>query len=727
MQALDGSGGGLDVMEYDEEHKRPIYRPWKTRFDLQPFDVNSPNFMHPENRLGYRRFYASNPHLALAPNSRDRDAQSTVVMVFGLTALGAIIGAILIIDQLQILSAEELNLVNYQRKMVKVIIYAALPWLVLGAWLLTIFLAFVAHPTRYASDGYHWQCNAMVWFILLAPVINLFYFTSQALWVSKLSFSVEKQAPMGRMFSFASLDASMDQEDAPGKYGITRIFNFASHSVVRLVLFILEVACAIFGYLLITFRWGANSQFCQPEVYWTTTALVVTVAIIIVFTGLAFICSVLVRAFSISPWIQDFVESFWEAEVLARMRMAEKRAEKAQKEREAADKAQEDYNEWVTFHDEYEEDRQRHQMIMEEHAYYQAATKTAPPAREEFMVPKAMPVYQENLEDSEPLIVWRDDTPLPTQRSFEELSLPVPETIETLPQTIETMSQRHVTIQSDPVSAWSGSSTLPVPAFGGSSTLPVAAFGGSSTLPVASFGGSSTLPVPAFNTGLAPRVVAVRSGPIVSVGNPEQVYGSTPLLSGTLNFQNEEELSSAATSSKGTPREMPPGVYSTGFRQPPVVSSGMLPSAYDVPASPSVRPVLPGTLPLTSFQQPPVVSSGMLPSGYDVKGSPMMPSVLPQQPPTSPSLPGTAPGTLPLSSFRQPPVVASGKLPAAYGGPGTPSLPGTMIPATMPPSSFQQPPVLSSGMLPSGYASGTRSLPQDRVSIMELDETTETL
>merc|ERR1719253_1527914 len=112
-----------------------------------------------------------------------------------MTALVAIIGAVLIVDQLQVLGVDELDLAAYQQKMLKVIVCAALPWLLLGGWLLNMFISFVSFPMRFASATYHWQCDAMVWFVLLAPMVNCLYFTTNALWIARLFFCVEKQAP----------------------------------------------------------------------------------------------------------------------------------------------------------------------------------------------------------------------------------------------------------------------------------------------------------------------------------------------------------------------------------------------------------------------------------------------------------------------------------------------------------------------------------------------------
>jgi len=379
MMALKGAGGGLDILEAKEDgdSDKSVYRPWKTRFDLQPFDYNSNKYLRqPENRMSYRRLYAANPRMAEAPNARDRHAQSDVIMVFGLTAIVAVMSAVLIITKLEVLRADELNIVSYQNKMLQVIVCAAVPWLLLGLYLLTTFVSFVGQPMRHPGGTYHWQCSAMTWFIFVAPAVNFLYFTAHAIWISRIFFSVEQQAPMGRMFSLGIMP-----DNHPGHDAVTRITNIASHSGARQVLFILELMCAIIGYTLITFRWGANAQYCQPEVYWATVALCVTVTIVIVFTTLAFVCSIIIRACSVSPWLEDFADSFWQGSLEAKISRNEAREQRmgAKAQAKAAqDEYEDQFKQWLAFHEEHAEERKRHEEIHSEHQAYLEATKGAP-------------------------------------------------------------------------------------------------------------------------------------------------------------------------------------------------------------------------------------------------------------------------------------------------------------------------------------------------------------
>jgi len=345
-EALRGSGGGMKVLE-ENEHPHTaaaLYRPWDTRFDLQPYDIGSPAFMKPENRIGYRKFFASHPYPALVPNSRDRNAESSVVLAFGLTAFAAVIGAVLIVYDQQVLNADDLELGDYRRKMLKVVILASMPWILLFFWLLCTFATFLFRPMRFPESVYHWQCGAMVWFLFVAPLINSAYFIVNALWIGKIFYCIDKQAPMGRMFKISK---ELQKDD-----GGCWIMDYAISASSRYLLFSIEVISAIWGYLLISFRWGANSQYCQPEVYWGTTALVFSAAIIVVFSALACSCSIFLRVCTTSRWMQDFADSFYEGGLHAKAKAMEKKEAKVRVEDMARAKAKEKEDEFAAWYDE---------------------------------------------------------------------------------------------------------------------------------------------------------------------------------------------------------------------------------------------------------------------------------------------------------------------------------------------------------------------------------------
>jgi len=421
--ALKGHGGGMAKYEEARDGKAGVYRPWRFRHELHPYDLNSPDFLKPENRLGYRKFYAANPGLSLHPNSRDRHAETNTQLMFGLTALLTIVGGIFIIHGLQVLDTENLSADDYQKTMTRVIACAAVPWLVLGLWLLAVFAGGVFNPMRDPAMEYHWQCSAMAWYLPIASVINVAFFSVHALWAGRLFFNLEgrSSAPMGRMF-LNSKDKGEKIDVLAGKVH--------SLSGFRHPLLALEIACAVFGYMLLSFRYGSNSQFCQPEVYWATFALVITDAVIVVFSALAICCSLVVGAGSNSLWFQDFTGSFTDNRLLTRAAKYEEKDKRETAEWKAtqqslkAEVVQERADLAEHIHQHYAEEREYHDAIMEEHAQYQEAVAEALPKRYavEEVDPSALAAMQDDGRSDGPLVIWGDD----------ESVAPGPETMQTM-------------------------------------------------------------------------------------------------------------------------------------------------------------------------------------------------------------------------------------------------------------------------------------------------------
>jgi len=704
LTALPGGGGGLDVLrdpdKMDDDKKNDIYRPWKTRFDLQPFDFTNPDFANrPENRLGYRKFYASHPMSALAPNSRDREAESTVLLAFGLTAIGTILGGMIIIYETQVQDINGLSLASYQRKMLGVIGCSALPWLLLGGWLLGIFLTFVSHSQRYPEQLKYqsWQCDAMVWYLLVAPAINVLYFTSHALWASRLFFKVEQQAPMGRM-----LNLSVIEDEKAGSDASSHIFNIACNPLIRYTLVVLEAAAAVFGYLLITFRWGANSQFCQPEVYWATTALVVTVSIAIVFSALAFICSICVGSSSRSPWIQDFVESFYEAELLSKMARHEKEEERMAARANAAAIEQYQFEEWSMHVDEHEEARRRHEESMRAHDEYLAVTSEKPLTWDQSRAAGVlMPSIYEIPDDrSEPLASIPDDRSepqAPEERSPFSEAAPAP----WLPQgSCEPRNVARPTgvttwvVQGDPGVPYSKQVVQNVPDYMGEieeeeedDGSPMGRIDASGSSGQASTPFGATMPPGFFQSG---QFSGVTSTPFGSTMPPGFFEGPPDIL--------------PPSSLRAPPPTMPLDILHQGSFQgpPPTAPFGSFQGSL---------PMMPGSLPFGASQGPSSFQGAQMPPGsVPFPGSiPMMPGSMP---PGSVPFPGSMPmmpGSLPPGSVPFPgsmPMMA-GSMPFPPGTLAPSSFQGAqmqMPPGTLPPTTFREPPMLRPDDVPVMYA-----------------------
>jgi len=271
----------------------------------------------------------------------------------------------------------------------------------------------------------------MSWFLLVAPIINTAFFTVHALWVSRLFFNIEQQvsAPMGRMFSQAAETQKLASSDK-----LTNILNIVTGAAPRHGLLFLEAMCAVLGYMFITFRYGSNSNVCQPEVYWATTAFVVANGIIIVFTALAWISSVIISVYSTSPWVNDFAGSFQSNDLKEKAAEYDERDANEEKafayEQAAAAGAipEAEFNEWDDFQGGFEEDRCRHDEITAEHSRYQETVSQTPPV-------------WPPVEAEDPLVIWGDD---------DSSNLPVPQTMQASMNPSAQISSQFATIVGPP-------------------------------------------------------------------------------------------------------------------------------------------------------------------------------------------------------------------------------------------------------------------------------------
>mmetsp|Transcript_132304 Transcript_132304/g.254778 ORF Transcript_132304/g.254778 Transcript_132304/m.254778 type:complete len:695 (-) Transcript_132304:116-2200(-) len=304
---LQGTDAGQRAVQEpaDDKDGSDIYRPWATRFRPTTYDFSG-NL--PEWRVGYRRFMVANPHHALVPNGDDREAQSNVVLYFGLATLSTVICLVIAIEHFQVLTANDVDFAAYEMRFLKAFAVAAIPWVLLQGWLFRIFLTSFASPCREnvgIANDYHWQCSAILWYIITTPIVNLAYFFVQTIWASHVFFGVEKQAQMGRMLNRPTLVS------IPRDGGIlgTMASKFIQPSV-RHAVFSLEVMNTCMGIWFVSFRSGANSHYCKPEIYWITLANCLCNCIVVLFTALAFFCSLCVKNISNDPWAKDFSDSF---------------------------------------------------------------------------------------------------------------------------------------------------------------------------------------------------------------------------------------------------------------------------------------------------------------------------------------------------------------------------------------------------------------------------------
>lgn len=251
-----------------------VYRPWASRYDLKPADRDT---AQPEFREGYRRFEEANPQHALTPNSADRDAESTAILVFALTGLSSVLAAGIAADRLQSARPEE--------QILGVAACLAVPWAFAAGWLMHVALRHAEEPTRGPGLGQQWQCEASVWYLLLAPLLTTLAVASQALGLYVEWLDEAEPAPMGRMLpAAASCRGPWDTVPAcrTGPVYMLTLFR----PLPRHLLLALEIAATTFGAVLAVL----GEHICEPELWWSLVALVTATAAALLVAPMAAGC-----------------------------------------------------------------------------------------------------------------------------------------------------------------------------------------------------------------------------------------------------------------------------------------------------------------------------------------------------------------------------------------------------------------------------------------------------
>lgn len=267
--------------------KDPIYRPWAKRFDIKPYNVTSPYSGLPENRDGYRRFMEANPRHAVAPNSRDRDAESTVIVLFALAVLGTIAGAVLLTDKVQAMEPD---------KAVKALLVSAIvPWVLLALWILHVVTRHFWSPCRSSVADCRWQCDAILWYLAIAPTLTILNVMLQITAVVRTH--AQDEVAMGRMFG-----RGVSKVSERGASGVPPTW-------LQITMLMLELGIAIFGVVIVFFS-GRNRTFCEPEVWWTGAALATLTVIVFLAAIFAWIGALCTYSMLKVPLIRSMVNSF---------------------------------------------------------------------------------------------------------------------------------------------------------------------------------------------------------------------------------------------------------------------------------------------------------------------------------------------------------------------------------------------------------------------------------
>lgn len=266
-----------------------VYRPWRKRFDQMP---GNPKAEKPEFRKGYQNFESSYPHHAITPNSADRNAESTTILVFVFAALGTVLGAGLTLERFQ-------GAAHPEKQLMALGVSLSLPWLLAMGWLVQIALQHFSHPAR-GPEGQHWKCDAAVWYLLLAPIVTALTITSHVLWLCGVNDKTEVQVPMGRMMPsmsavpWGSTAGKIKVAQGLDEKGSERLLRALASQPSRLLLLFLEVVSTVIAILLSIY----NEPFCEPEIWWAVFGLAMATSLVLLIApavlGLGYLAS---RAF----------------------------------------------------------------------------------------------------------------------------------------------------------------------------------------------------------------------------------------------------------------------------------------------------------------------------------------------------------------------------------------------------------------------------------------------
>jgi hypothetical protein len=237
--------------DYNGHWHPDVYRQFWSRYETKPID--HAYLLHPENRPAYEGYIENeHPRHPLYPNSRDRSAESLVILSFCLAGLAVIFLSIIALDRLQAGHITKKNIVFGALSLV------VGPWLLLWAWVLLVIVSNWAEPTRQSQrfEISHWACPSMLVYLGVFLVVHTLNVIIQAYfhWHSYIS---DVEGRMGRMLE------AVDKAEARHPKWV---------KPVRVTFFALDVIIAFLGIWLVFFS-GPHRDFCQPMLWWTSALI----------------------------------------------------------------------------------------------------------------------------------------------------------------------------------------------------------------------------------------------------------------------------------------------------------------------------------------------------------------------------------------------------------------------------------------------------------------------
>lgn len=175
--------------------------------------------------------------------------------------------------------------VSPDKQLPLVITACGIAWLITSWFTVHVALRHIGVNLRGESsrDGRAYECNGLVWYLLLLPPITAMTACAQLLATWTGCSSMEPEVPMGRMIGSSPMQARVSggcNDDVP------MFIQHATQPIVRVGLLVAEALVLLFGALRLTF-WPAGRDRCGPEVWWTSTVIVHGSLMFVVFLVVA--------------------------------------------------------------------------------------------------------------------------------------------------------------------------------------------------------------------------------------------------------------------------------------------------------------------------------------------------------------------------------------------------------------------------------------------------------
>jgi len=281
-----------------------VYRPFHTRYEVKASEQahivgTDGKPLMAENRKAYREFRANRLNHPQVPNSVDHNAESSAACVFLFAGLVLVFGGFLAYDRAQQLPAEKHLPLAFTALIA--------PWLITTAYSLQVATAHYGAASR--GTEYCWECDGLVWFLLLFPFLSamtagLHLVALSPGFLNLPDPSLDGERAMGRMF-----DTSFMSDVRPGQKMLHRLVLFCSEPAVRGVTFVGVVIMGLLGCGLCVFTYGGSYR-CQPDVWYTSVTLSACISLLAMLSLFSYLGSLFVMQVAGVAWIQDFVDSF---------------------------------------------------------------------------------------------------------------------------------------------------------------------------------------------------------------------------------------------------------------------------------------------------------------------------------------------------------------------------------------------------------------------------------